>query len=143
MALGTVNFKQFENIMAQHNIPQGMQLIESPHLTEQEQYAVTVDKTTRERWLLPLLHPVTVPFEPWIKTRVETRYRTIPAKNGIMMDGKIFIHPAVMAEIMRSEDIEESFPCPICEQGPVTLRDGEWQCGNCDFSVLAANEVHH
>jgi ribosomal protein L37AE/L43A len=35
------------------------------------------------------------------------------------------------------EDYQESFPCPECESGDVTLNDsfGMWECDECDFSA--------
>ena len=32
------------------------------------------------------------------------------------------------------EDVEESYPCPNCENGNITKnKDGEWECDTCDF----------
>ena len=34
------------------------------------------------------------------------------------------------------EDREQSFQCPQCENGDITLnKDGEWECDSCDFCV--------
>jgi hypothetical protein len=98
--LGLEQLKQFAEIMP-GGISTGLRFIENQYLTEQEEYTLTVDRTTMERWILPLLHPVTIPFEPWVKTRTETRYRVVPAKHVIIMGDKVIVHPEMLSKIMR------------------------------------------
>jgi hypothetical protein len=58
-----------------------------PQFTEE---VLTVVLSLRERFIEPLLHPVTVPFEPWITTKKETVLR--PA--FYYMGCRIITHPA-------------------------------------------------
>lgn len=68
----------------------GMYLLQSsPYVPEFADVQKTVNLSWRERWLTPLRHPVTVPFEPWVQTKTETvRERTFYS-----MGSKIFAHP--------------------------------------------------
>ena len=70
-------------------------------MVEKEQYEVEVVRTFRERWVEPLLHGITVPFEPWVKTRTEQRERTVPSKQALAMPGGFVCHPAMVEEIRR------------------------------------------
>lgn len=45
--------------------------------TEIEEYEVEVQLSFCQRWIKPILHGATMPFEPWVKTRTETRRREL------------------------------------------------------------------
>ncbi len=36
------------------------------------------------------------------------------------------------------EDLKESYPCPDCEQGSVTLNfdETEWECDTCNYETF-------
>lgn len=44
-----------------------------PHFSPGQLY-FTRKRTLRERWIEPILHPITVPFEPWVKTKTERAF---------------------------------------------------------------------
>lgn len=77
----------------------GLPIHENPYLTETETYSVPVELTARQRWIDPLLHPVVMPFEPWVKTRVETRTREIPSRQIFQTSYGLFMHPAMRREV--------------------------------------------
>lgn len=49
----------------------------------------TVSIPFRKRWIEPILHPVTLPFEPWIKTEVVT----IRERTWFYVGNEIICHP--------------------------------------------------
>ena len=64
-------------------------LMSNPYLPEFVDVEKTVLRSFRERWIEPILHGITIPFEPWVKTKVlTTRERT-----WYYMGTKIVAHP--------------------------------------------------
>ena len=63
--------------------------MQSNHLPQFTESTKTVSLTFRERFINPILHPVTIPFEPWIKTRVEVTSE----RAFYYMGTKIITHP--------------------------------------------------
>lgn len=75
----------------------GINIYENPYLTERED--CVVKKSLQERWITPLLHPVTVPFEPWVKTKTITV--TVPSKKIFQTAFGLVMHPLVAAELRK------------------------------------------
>lgn len=80
----------------------GINIYESELITEVEEYQETVQLSFRKRWIEPLRHPVVLPFEPWVKTRVVTRSRNIPSRKIIQTAQGYFVHPAMKLELMQA-----------------------------------------
>lgn len=57
-----------------------------------------------ERFIKPILHPVTTPFEPWIKTRDVIRIVQVPRTDVLVIPGTrtIVAHP-ITAQMIRNE----------------------------------------
>lgn len=70
-------------------------VFESRYLTDTVE--VEVEKTFRERWVEPVLHPVVEPFQPWVKTKLVLK--EIPSRNVIKTSYGLFMHPALRQEI--------------------------------------------
>lgn len=66
-----------------------MVLQSSPYVPEFTDAHKTVQIPFRQRWIEPVLHPVTLPFEPWIKTRIVN----IRERTWFYMGHKIVCHP--------------------------------------------------
>lgn len=77
----------------------GFDIHENSWLTETEEYEVTVELTFYQRWIYPLLHGITEPFQPWVRTRVETRTRQKPSRSIFQMGNTLIMHPALRSEI--------------------------------------------
>lgn len=78
----------------------GFDIYESLLMTETETYEDVETLTFRQRWIEPLLHFVTLPFEPWVKTRKVIKTRTIPSKRVLVCGSTMFIHPAMRRELV-------------------------------------------
>lgn len=79
----------------------GLRIYENPALVEDEEYEEAVQLTFRQRWIDPLLHPVTMPFEPWVKDRKEIRIRPVASRKIIHTPQGFIMHPAMAAEVRR------------------------------------------
>ena len=77
---------------------ENMKIYENAMLTEQQERVVK--KSFRERWIEPIKHPVTVPFEPWVKTKTITV--TVPMTKILQTPWGLFMHP-VVAERLKKE----------------------------------------
>lgn len=80
----------------------GLPIFDSLLMTETETYSVTVELTFRQRWIEPIstfLNFQTMPFEPWVKTRVETRTREIPSSKILQTPQGLFMHPVMRREV--------------------------------------------
>jgi len=80
----------------------GLRIFVSELCTEAEEYEVVVQLSFRQRWIEPLLHGITMPFEPWVKTRTETRRRNVPLKKVIQTPQGLLMHPAMKDELLRA-----------------------------------------
>lgn len=85
----------------------GLPIYENAYLTEPEPFEVEVKLTDRQRWIEPLLHPATVPFEPWVKTRIESGTRQVPSRKIIKTPQGLFMHPMMAAELRRAMVAEQ------------------------------------
>ena len=71
----------------------GMDIIKSDYLpTRTETYEEEVELTLRERWIEPLLHGATMPFEPWVKTKWITKTRQVPEPVCYMVGNKVLMN---------------------------------------------------
>lgn len=80
----------------------GFQLYDNPFLVESEPYEITVQLTFRQRWIEPVStfrNFQTMPFEPWVKTRKETRIRQVPMRHMIMAGNALIMHPALRSQV--------------------------------------------
>jgi len=80
----------------------GLPIFDSLLMTETETYSVTIELTFRQRWIDPIstfLNFQTMPFEPWVKTRVEIRTRQIPSRQIFQTPQGLFMHPAMRREV--------------------------------------------
>jgi hypothetical protein len=81
-------------------IPDGIKIIEDPNLVEWKQEQKTVQRTFQERWIDPILHPITIPFEPWIKTEEITVETANPSRKILKTwDGILIMHPSLRREV--------------------------------------------
>lgn len=80
----------------------GIRIYESELITEVEEYQETIQLSFRQRWIEPLRHPVVLPFEPWVKTRVVTRSRNVPSRKIIQTEQGYFVHPAMKRELIQA-----------------------------------------
>lgn len=92
----------------------GLKIYENPALVEDEEYEETVQLTFRQRWIDPLLHPVTLPFEPWVKERKEMRIRLVASRKIFQTPQGLIMHPVMAVEVRRqlgnyTEDKEPPF----------------------------------
>jgi hypothetical protein len=70
--------------------------------------------TFRQRWIEPLLHGITMPFQPWVKTRMVTK--NVPSRAIYETPQGFIMHPAMLAELKRAmqsrtEDAAPPFRC--------------------------------
>lgn len=80
----------------------GFQIYDNPFLVESEVYEETVQLTFRQRWIDPIStfrNFQTMPFEPWVKTRVETRTREIPSSKIFQTPQGLIMHPVMRREV--------------------------------------------
>lgn len=80
----------------------GLQLYDNPFLVENETYETTVQLTFRQRWIESVStfrNFQTMPFEPWVKTRKETRTRQVPMRHMIMAGNALIMHPALRSQV--------------------------------------------
>lgn len=77
----------------------GQRFFTSNYLTEIEEYDEEMERTFFMRWIEPILHPATVPFEPWRKTVRVSGVRQVPAKNGFITPLGVVVHPSMMSRI--------------------------------------------
>lgn len=61
----------------------------SPLLPEFTDVQKTIKLSFRERWINPLLHPATIPFEPWVKVKITT----VRERSWYYLGHKIICHP--------------------------------------------------
>ena len=76
----------------------GIHILTSPQLTTTT--IVEEKRSFRERWIEPLLHPVTLPFEPYVKTKFVAK--TVPSRDCIAFGDTIIVHPAFLTEFTRA-----------------------------------------
>jgi len=70
----------------------GIDIIKSNYLpTRTETYEEEVELTFRERWIEPLLHGATLPFEPWVKTKWVTKTRQVPEPVCYMVGNQLLM----------------------------------------------------
>lgn len=62
----------------------------------------TVELSFKERYIEPLFHPVTVPFEPWIKTKKVTRKIEVLDSSICYMMGNYIIAPKEAINILKT-----------------------------------------
>ena len=62
----------------------GIKIFENAYLTEPRTHTWELPRTFEERWVRPVLHPATVPFEPWVKTRLEEITHQVPSEKVIV-----------------------------------------------------------
>lgn len=92
-------FKEAANMLSPFDVPSlsylmtGYEIYETPHLMTKVESFTTVNRTFRERWVLPILHPATVPFEPWVKTKIISVYKLVPSKSILRIDKGLLMHP--------------------------------------------------
>jgi hypothetical protein len=79
----------------------GIPIYENSLMTETESYTVEVQKSFKERWINPIQYPVTTPFEPWVKTRIEERVRQIPSRRVLQTAQGLIMHPAMARELRK------------------------------------------
>ena len=70
--------------------------------------------TFRQRWIEPLLHGITMPFQPWVKTRMVTK--TVPSRRIVVTPDGFIIHPSMVDAMRRemrchTEDAKPPFRC--------------------------------
>lgn len=81
-----------------------MKVFETSYLpTTTEEYEVEVELTFKQRWIEPLLHGVTMPFQPWVKTRTEIRTREVQA--AFKMGNSLYCSPYMMAGLRKFEGV--------------------------------------
>jgi hypothetical protein len=80
----------------------GMRVYSNPYMVEQKEVEETFTLSWQERWLHPLLHPATVPFEPWVKEVKRMVTYTIPMAQALRVNGNdLIVHPAMLADLRR------------------------------------------
>ena len=80
----------------------GMDIIKSDYLpTRTETYEEEVELTLRERWIEPLLHGATVPFEPWVKTKWITKTRHVPEPVCYMVGNQLLMNSFAHSELRK------------------------------------------
>lgn len=80
----------------------GLPIFDSLLMTETETYSVTVELTFRQRWIEPIStfrNFQMMPFEPWVKTRKETRTRQVPMRHMIQAGNALIMHPALRSQV--------------------------------------------
>lgn len=84
-------------------------IIVSPYVPEFSNHKKTVPLSFFERWVKPMLHPVTVNFEPWVKTKeIEVSERTF-----FYMEDKILCHPN--NEFYIKDKMNKTYPSSVIE----------------------------
>lgn len=76
-----------------------MRVYENDLMVEVVTRKVVVSRTFEERWINPILHPVTVPFEPWIKTKKVMVTVVGPSETIIAIPGGFICHPVMAVKI--------------------------------------------
>ena len=80
----------------------GFQIYDNPFLVESETYETTVQLTFWQRWIEPIStfrNFQTMPFEPWVRTRTETRTRQVPMQHMIQAGNALIMHPALRNKV--------------------------------------------
>jgi hypothetical protein len=72
----------------------------NPLLVEMKEELVIKELDWWDRWVEPMIHPVLLPFEPWVKTREELVTRTIPMNAIFQLDGAWIMHPAMKGKLL-------------------------------------------
>lgn len=80
---------------------QGMIVYVDPNMVQSVRSIITVKKTFYQRWIYPLFHGITIPFEPWVKFQDEEIIQFFPSKDIIKMRGVLIMHPAIFAKLMK------------------------------------------
>lgn len=75
----------------------GMKVILSGSMTTLVE--VEVERTFYERWIHPLKHGITVPFEPWVKTKKVTK--EVPSMNALFTKDSIVMHPEMFEKLKK------------------------------------------
>jgi hypothetical protein len=78
-----------------------MRLVANPYLVDYIKVQTFIPRTFRERWIEPLLHPVTVPFEPWVKETLLVTTKEVPSRHLCQMADTIFCHPDIYDEVKK------------------------------------------
>jgi hypothetical protein len=79
-----------------------MPIYESPLLVETEEYQETEALTLWQRWIEPIStfsNFQTMPFEPWVKTRIVTKFRQVPSRKVMQTQFGMFMHPVIKNEL--------------------------------------------
>jgi hypothetical protein len=76
-------------------IETGINIYTSDLITETISAPVRLTRSFDERWIEPLLHPVTVPFEPWVREKSTTMYYTVPSESIMQVPGGFICHPTM------------------------------------------------
>lgn len=77
----------------------GIPIIESTLMVENTTIKITRKFTFKERWINPLLHPVTLPFEPWCKEQTMDVPTTVPSRKVLKTPAGLIMHPAMAQEL--------------------------------------------
>ena len=77
----------------------GMPIYENHNLTESQEYQEEVVLSFRKRWIDPILHPVVLPFQPWVRTKNVTKVRQVPASFVYKTQFGFIMHPDLKKEL--------------------------------------------
>lgn len=82
-----------------YTVINGTRVFTSQYLTMPEEFDEEMPRTFFHRWIEPLLHPATIPFEPWRKTKRERGTRQVPSNKAMVTPMGIVVHPAILGHI--------------------------------------------
>ena len=131
----------------------GVRIYVDANITETEEYEQEVTRSFRERWIEPILHGVTIPFEPWVRTKWVSKTRQIPSMKALARGGILYVHPALFERLklelalqpppsifdwygkkpMSPEDFDAQYNIRPVVDEPLTKRSQKVECtGRCE-----------
>lgn len=54
---------------------------------------VKIKRSFYKRWIEPIKHPVTIPFEPWVKEKTEIVTTIVPSDDVLQWENGLLMHP--------------------------------------------------
>lgn len=85
-----------------------MKVFEDVNMTETEEYEEIITLSLKERWLTPIStwdNFISMPWEPWIKTRKVIKIRQVPSRKAIQTQMGLIMHPILHKELFSITNI--------------------------------------
>lgn len=82
----------------------GVPVYTSLLLVEDEEYTEVERLTLWQRWIEPIstFHNFqTMPWEPWVKTRMVTKIRQVPSQKVVATPQGYYMHPEALREVYK------------------------------------------